>query len=81
LTVDAFICSLNPMMIGEVIATLVAPFAGMELLTPGGISSRTVNVDVYAFDIRVPARSLMPLIETATSLLLAKLAVGRNSAP
>ena len=77
--VVVFIGSLNVMTIGEVIATLVAPFAGTTVVTVGAISSRTVNVDVYGSVMAFPARSFTPLIEIETAPP-GRLVVDRNSA-
>src|SRR5687768_2020989 len=78
--VDAFMGSLKTMETGAVTDTPVAPDAGDDDKTVGGITSLTVNADEKAADIALPATSLTPFNTTETVTPLGYWPTGRNSA-
>jgi hypothetical protein len=80
LIVDAFICSLNVIVIDCPIGTFVAPARGVDAVTDGGVSSRTLKLEVKAADIALPAMSFTAVIEIVTPPPLGKLVDGWNSA-
>ena len=63
--VDEFIASLNVTETVEVVPTFVAPFAGLTVLTTGGVVSgaaAVVNVDVKLAARALPATSFTPVV-------------------
>jgi hypothetical protein len=76
----AFIGLLNVTIIVVPTATSLAPAAGFDAVTVGGVSSLTVKLDAKAGASVFPARSLTFVIATVTPLALGSDGAGRNSA-